>query len=242
MTNLKFVPSFFVFAAIFGVLAFNASGQDRDRLIKPVLSRPVNQPSAPTLDKTKTTLSSQPTNAPTTRRPLTTDIRVSEEYQQQLVKKTGDSRAISPLVPGAAKSSRYGSLATSAMMNSIRSKIGIPYRYGSTGPNRYDCSGFVWAVFSEAGMGFTRTSAHSLWNSSIPVEGDEKFKFGTLVFFNGLGHIGIVADAEGFYHASSSKGITYSTFKGYWEARIVGFRKFAPPATSSESTPAAMEK
>jgi hypothetical protein len=45
------------------------------------------------------------------------------------------------------------------------------------------------------------------------------------VFFNGLGHIGIVADTNGFYHASSSQGVTYSTFKGYWGKRIVGFRR-----------------
>ena len=121
-------------------------------------------------------------------------------------------------------------------MNSIQTKLGIPYRYGSTGPNRYDCSGFVWAVFTEAGMGFTRQSAHGLWNGSVSVDGDEKYKFGTLVFFNGLGHIGIVADANGFFHASSSKGITYSLFKGYWEKRIVGFRKLEPSVTAPVET------
>ena len=50
---------------------------------------------------------------------------------------------------------------------------------------------------------------------------------------NGLGHMGIVADENGFYHASSSKGITYSPFKGYWEKRIVGFRRLpVSPAVS----------
>lgn len=77
-------------------------------------------------------------------------------------------------------------------------------------------------------MGYERQSAANLWNNSVTAEGDDKYKFGTLVFFNGLGHVGIVADAKGFYHASSSKGITYSLFEGYWEKRIVGFRKFTP--------------
>jgi peptidoglycan endopeptidase LytE len=117
-------------------------------------------------------------------------------------------------------------------MRGIQSRLGIPYRYGSTGPNRYDCSGFVWAAFHDAGIDFERTSARSLWASSEPVSGDDRFKFGTLVFLNRLGHIGIVADENGFFHASSSKGITYSTFKGYWENRIVGFRRLnrAPKA------------
>jgi cell wall-associated NlpC family hydrolase len=88
----------------------------------------------------------------------------------------------------------------------------------------------VWAAFQEAGINFTRSSARTLWANSDPVEGDERFKFGTLVFMNGLGHMGIVADEKGFYHASSSKGITYSTFEGYWGKRLVGFRKLRTPA------------
>ncbi len=237
MTKLKAVPSFFVFAAAFAIYGIDVQGQDRQRVAKQVLSQPVNQP-APAADKTKTTLSSQPINSPITRQPLTTDIKVSEEYKQQLVKKTADSRPVSAMLPAALKGSRYASSTTAAMANSIQSKLGIPYRYGSSGPNRYDCSGFVWAVFSEAGMGFIRQSAAGLWNASIPVEGDEKYRFGTLVFFNGLGHIGIVADPNGFYHASSSKGITYSTFKGYWEKRIVGFRKLVPQTPELASTEA----
>ena len=124
----------------------------------------------------------------------------------------------------------YGSSVSSQIMRGIESRLGIPYRYGSSGPNRYDCSGFVWSVFNDAGINFTRSSARSLWAMSVPVSGDDRFKFGTLVFLNGLGHMGIVADENGFYHASSSKGITYSPFKGYWEKRVVGFRRL-PAAT-----------
>jgi cell wall-associated NlpC family hydrolase len=119
----------------------------------------------------------------------------------------------------------YGTSASLKLDQAIKERYGLPYHYGSTGPYSYDCSGFVWSVFQEAGIDFERTSASSLWSRSVPVDGDERFKFGTLVFFNGLGHIGIVADDKGFYHASSSKGITYSTFDGYWANRIVGFRR-----------------
>jgi cell wall-associated NlpC family hydrolase len=131
-----------------------------------------------------------------------------------------------------ARASLYSSSATTDMMSGITRRLGIPYLYGSTGPNRYDCSGFVWAVFNDAGIKFTRQSARSLWAGSEPVTGDERYKFGTLVFMNNLGHMGIVADENGFYHASSSKGITYSLFKGYWEKRIVGFRKLVNSGTT----------
>jgi peptidoglycan DL-endopeptidase LytE len=111
------------------------------------------------------------------------------------------------------------------LQQAIDSKIGIPYRYGSTGPNTFDCSGLVWSVFQSAGQEFERTSASNYWQKFEPVSGDEKYKFGTLVFFNNLGHMGIVANEDGFYHASSSKGVTYSPFAGYWGKRVVGFRR-----------------
>ncbi len=111
------------------------------------------------------------------------------------------------------------------LQQAIDEKIGIPYRYGSTGPNSFDCSGLVWSVFQSAGTIFERTSAGYYWQKFESVSEDEKFKFGTLVFFNKLGHMGIVADENGFYHASSSKGVTYSPFAGYWGKRIVGFRR-----------------
>ena len=136
----------------------------------------------------------------------------------------------------AAGKTAYGMPTSVRLDQAIKSRYGTPYRYGSTGPNTYDCSGFVWSVFQEAGINFTRASARSLWAQSEPVYGDDRFKYGTLVFFNGLGHIGIVADEKGFYQASSSKGITYSPFKGYWESRIVGYRRLKPEALSKTPT------
>lgn len=111
------------------------------------------------------------------------------------------------------------------LMSAIEERIGTPYRLGSTGPNRYDCSGFVWSVFQSAGISFERSSARSLWARFAPARDEEKYKFGTLVFFNHLNHVGIVADENGFYHASTSKGVVYSTFNEYWSSRVVGFRR-----------------
>ncbi len=133
--------------------------------------------------------------------------------------------ATSVAAMSAAGKALYSSATSSRLDQAIKSRYGIRYRYGSSGPSTYDCSGFVWAAFQDAGIYFTRSSARTLWTQSEPVYGDERFKFGTLVFLNGLGHMGIVADENGFYHASSSKGITYSPFKGYWANRVVGFRK-----------------
>ena len=171
---------------------------------------------------------SQPVNAPTTqniRRPTLTNEIVLAQNTQPLVKKTGSSQPINAIPTTKSSVKSYSPVFNQRLLSAIQSRIGIPYRYGSTGPSSYDCSGLVWSVFQDAGYSYERSSARTLWQNSVAVEGDDKFKFGTLVFFNGLGHIGIVVDDKGFYHASSSKGVTYSSFDGYWGKRIVGFRR-----------------
>ena len=112
-----------------------------------------------------------------------------------------------------------------SMLSAIEERLGVPYRMGATGPYRYDCSGFVWSVFQQAGVEFTRTPVRSLWQEFEQPTENDKFKFGTLVFFNNLHHVGIVADENGFFHASSSHGVMYSRFDDYWTKRINGFRR-----------------
>lgn len=198
-----------------------ANGQ-RERVVKTnSSSRPTNQPSAVPPARTQTTSSSRPT--------LTNEILVVKSASKPLVDKTASVKATGASASAAvSRRSVFNDSTTVRLDQAIKSRYGIRYRLGATGPNAYDCSGFVWSAFNEAGINFTRTSARSLWSQSTPVEGDDRYKYGTLVFLNGLGHIGIVADENGFYHASSSKGITYSPFKGYWERRIVGFRRLNP--------------
>lgn len=115
------------------------------------------------------------------------------------------------------------------LMAAIDNRLGSPYIYGSSGPRGYDCSGFVWSVFQSAGIDFWRGSARTLWARFEPATPAEKTQFGTLVFFNGLSHVGIVVDDKGFYHSSRSYGVIYSPFNKYWTSRIDGFRRVPLP-------------
>lgn len=111
------------------------------------------------------------------------------------------------------------------MLQAMNNWLGTPYGYGSEGPNRIDCSALVWRVFNEAGFTFDRTSARNYWSDFPEATEAEKTQFGTLVFFNRLGHVGIVIDENTFFHASTSKGVMFSKFDGYWQNRIVGYRR-----------------
>jgi cell wall-associated NlpC family hydrolase len=107
----------------------------------------------------------------------------------------------------------------------IQTHMGAPYRFNTTGPDTFDCSGLVWRTFNDIGVNFTRGPARSYWAAFEAPPVNEQFKAGTLVFFSGLAHVGIVADEKGFYHASRRNGVIYSTFSEYWLSRIDGFRR-----------------
>lgn len=226
--NFKKFLSVSLFLVLSGVVLIgNSFAQERDRVIQ----TEQNRPPASTNQNTENQIF--PNAYQKSRPTLITDI-VLAPMPKPLVKKTASSRPINAPTANnyanyagmnyAVKTS-YSAAFSSRLLASIQSKMGIPYLYGSSGPNRYDCSGLVWSVFQDAGFYFERTSARSLWYASEPVEGADRFKFGTLVFFKNLGHMGIVADENGFYHASSSKGVTYSRFDGYWAKLLVGFRR-----------------
>ena len=174
---------------------------------------------------------------------LETDISVPplvEDRRPRAVGSIPSSPAL-PLVAG-----RFDRL----LLTAIESHLGSPYHYTGTGPDSFDCSGFVWRTFQEAGFDFSRGPARSYWATFAPPAKEEQYKFGTLVFFSGLAHVGIVADEKGFYHASRHHGVVYSPFNDYWLSRIDGFRRVplepmsvssaiakpraAKPATSAE--------
>lgn len=115
------------------------------------------------------------------------------------------------------------------LYTAIRDRLGAPYRSSGTDDRGYDCSGFVWRVFQEAGIDLTRTSARMLWKSLPEATEEEEAEFGTLVFFEGLTHVGIVRDRYSFYHASTSQGVTRSFYSGYWEDKVIGFRRVPLP-------------
>jgi peptidoglycan endopeptidase LytE len=144
-----------------------------------------------------------------------------------------ESRPAKPVVGLAGPTVKYAeSLKVQPMLlAAIDQRLGTRYRWGATGPNRYDCSGFVWSIFQSVGIDFERASARTLWSRFEAPAPEDQYKFGTLVFFSGLAHVGVVADANGFYHASRHHGVIYSPFNEYWTKRIDGFRKVPPAVT-----------
>src|SRR5262249_31766452 len=123
----------------------------------------------------------------------------------------------------------YSDEIESALYEAVVHRLGRPYRLQGTDDRGYDCSGFVWRVFHDAGVGLNRSPTRKLWQSLPRATEEEKTRFGTLVFFKGLNHVGIMRDAHSFYHASASQGVVHSYLDNYWKSRVIGHRRvFAP--------------
>lgn len=96
--------------------------------------------------------------------------------------------------------------------NFAKSLVGKPYSYGSTGPNSFDCSGFVFYVFKNFGINLPRTSQAQAYVGKRVSKSE--LKPGDLVFSNtysSLSHVGVyIGDGQFVHAANSGTGVTVS--------------------------------
>jgi cell wall-associated NlpC family hydrolase len=99
---------------------------------------------------------------------------------------------------------------------------GVRYVYGGTSPRSgFDCSGFVRFVYAHFGI--------SLAHSSYAQFGDGRrvsrssLRPGDLVFFDGLGHVGIYVGGGRFIHAPhTGTRVRIEQLAGWYSARFAG--------------------
>lgn len=112
---------------------------------------------------------------------------------------------------------------------------GTPYRYGGSSPREgFDCSGFVYHVYSQDGLRLPRTSSEMA--RTLLAISAEQLRPGDLVFFNTSGrpfsHVGVYIGNNQFVHAPSRRGqhVKISNLnETYWKARLEGFRRPESP-------------
>jgi peptidoglycan DL-endopeptidase CwlO len=104
--------------------------------------------------------------------------------------------------------------------------LGIRYRWAGSSPSSgFDCSGFTMFMYRKVGVGLPHNAAMQYrYGRAVP---RSRLRSGDLVFFNGLGHVGIYLRGNRFIHASSSGGgVMISSLSGSWYGdRYVGARR-----------------
>ena len=102
--------------------------------------------------------------------------------------------------------------------------LGVPYRWGGASPSGFDCSGLVMYAFSQIGVSLPHSS-YAQYGMGSPVARSE-LQPGDLVFFDGLGHVGIYVGGNSFIHAPHTGDVVkISSISGWYASTYVGARR-----------------
>ena len=115
----------------------------------------------------------------------------------------------------------------SNIVSSSENQIGDAYKYASSGPNSYDCSGLVKYVFGENGISIAGSSkSMSRLGPSIDLKEAQP---GDLIFFAKKGkvfHVSIITSNTSnelvVVHSTSSRGVVQQEIlsSSYWQPKM----------------------
>ena len=153
---------------------------------------------------------------------------------------TGDHTGTS-LIPGSAggpeipayPGAPMGDGDYAALITEAQKHLGKPYVFGASGPNSFDCSGFVSYVLNQSGVASVgRSTAQGLFNMSTPVS-RENAQPGDLIFFTGtysagtpVTHVGIYIGNGQMIHAGDP--VQYANINtSYWTEHFYAFGRIS---------------
>ena len=111
------------------------------------------------------------------------------------------------------------------LINEAKKYIGVPYKWGGSTPEGFDCSGYLNYVYSQTGVSISRTVA-TIWNETKAVSTPS---VGDIVFYNttgsGASHAGIYIGNNKFIGSQSSTGVAIVDMNSsYWSTKYLGAR------------------
>jgi cell wall-associated NlpC family hydrolase len=132
-----------------------------------------------------------------------------------------ESTPLEEAATGTPPPSRHGGVVGIAMQY-----LGVPYRWGGASPaTGFDCSGFTMYVYAQVGVSLPHNAA-AQYGMGVAVARSQ-LQPGDLVFFNGLGHMGLYVGGGQFIHAPHTGDVVkISSLSDSWYAQTyVGARR-----------------
>jgi len=113
------------------------------------------------------------------------------------------------------------------IVNYARNFLGVPYVWGGTSPNGFDCSGLVQYVYKNFGIHISRTTKTQI-NDGREV-GRNELQLGDLVFTSS-GHVSIYIGNNQIIHApQQGEVVKISNIWNFWRARRILQGSSQPP-------------
>jgi len=106
--------------------------------------------------------------------------------------------------------------------------VGVPYRWGGDSPSGgFDCSGLVRWAYGRVGVDLPHSS-YALYNEGRRVD-ESRLEPGDLLFFEGLGHVGLYLGRGRMVHApQTGRDVEVVRLDGSnYGSRLIGARRVA---------------
>ncbi|MDY0393377.1 NlpC/P60 family protein [Virgibacillus halophilus] len=135
------------------------------------------------------------------------------------------SKVSSSSASSSSSSSLYN---VNTLVSTAQAQNGVKYAWGGSSPSGFDCSGFIYYVYKNAGYGIGRLSSDGYYNRSHMVSNPQ---VGDLVFFSGtyragISHLGVYLGGGNFIHAGSD-GVEISNLSNpYWKSHFDSYKRF----------------
>ena len=146
--------------------------------------------------------------------------KAAEQAAAAQATQSSSAPTLTPPPPVSVPTGRPGAGHPAAASIALR-YLGVPYVYGGASPSGFDCSGLVMYVYAQLGISLPHYTV-AQWNATQPISSPAP---GDLVFFNGLGHVGIYLGGGRFVDAPHTGSVvridSMSGFGGYDGARRV---------------------
>jgi len=110
-----------------------------------------------------------------------------------------------------------------AVVGIAMAQVGKPYVWAAAGPDSFDCSGLIVYAFAQIGISLPHSS-YALWDLGVPVSEDQ-LEPGDILFFDGLGHVGMYIGGGEFVQAPHTGTDVQVTPLSSYQNAYVGARR-----------------
>lgn len=121
-----------------------------------------------------------------------------------------------------------GSYNVSSLISAAKAQLGVPYVWGGASTSGFDCSGFIYYTYTQAGKPVARTSAEGYFDRSFYISTPQ---VGDLVFFkntykSGISHLGVYLGGGNFIHAGGDQVQISNVNSKYWSDHFDSYKRF----------------